>query len=102
MNKNRIRGGGGRTSGQVSAKPISIKYVRRKLRWQCAESDRTYLGRSASCPPRVFRPKLDCARRKAYERGAEVSRGHSNRSPLSSSQASRGRGEGPNGMRSGE
>src|ERR1700731_4423533 len=77
MNKNRIRGGGRRASGQVTAKPISIKYVRRKLRWQCAESDRTYLGRSASCPLRVFRPKLDCARRKAHERGAEVSRGHS-------------------------
>src|SRR3977135_627381 len=101
MNKNRIRGGGRRASGKVHAQPISIKYVRRKLRWQCAESDRTYLGRSASCPLRVFRPKLDCARRKAHERGAEVSRGHSKPS-LSSLQASRGRGEGPNGMRSGE
>src|SRR2546428_6281384 len=30
MNKNRIRGGGRRTSGQVTAKCISIKYVRRR------------------------------------------------------------------------
>jgi hypothetical protein len=32
----------------------------------------------------------------------EVSRGHSSQSPSVSSQASRGGGEGPNGMRSGE
>src|SRR5215469_7863 len=77
MNKNRMRGGGRRTSGQVAAKSVSIKRAWRKLRWRCAESDRTYLGRSASFPLRVFRPKTDGARRKAREHGAEVSRGQS-------------------------
>src|SRR5215469_16230382 len=101
MNKNRIRGGGRRTSGQVTAKCISIKYVRRKLRWQCAESGRTYLERSASCPLRVFRPKLDCARRKAHERGAEASSGRKsswNWPYLARARVKPGRrcGEGPN------
>lgn len=68
MNKNRIRGGGRGTSGQGHAKSISIKRARRKLRWRRAESGRTYLGRSASCPLRVFRPKADSARRKVRER----------------------------------
>src|SRR5215467_1524810 len=77
MNKNRMRGGGRGTSGQVAVKSISIKRARRKLRWRCAESDRTYLGRSASCPLRVLGPKADGARRKTRERGAEVSRGQS-------------------------
>src|SRR6266851_5991846 len=49
---------------------------RAQIRRLCAEGGRTYLGRSASLSPESFMVRLATGRR-ATERGAEVSRGHS-------------------------
>jgi len=49
MNKNRIGGLRWRASGQMTAKPISIKLTGGKSRWLRVEGGRTYLRRPAAC-----------------------------------------------------
>src|SRR3974390_1930148 len=86
MYKNRIRGIWCRASGQMTAKPISIKGTECKSGGCARKANRTYLGRSAVCPGNgteggAIHP----------DRAAEVSSGRS--SPATD--------EGPNGPRKG-
>ena len=57
MDKNRIGGCPGRTSGRMTAKFTAIKGLGQWIRRVCGEGGRAYLGRSAVCPELGLRTK---------------------------------------------